>query len=738
MMDLAFQIPWALAGGVCAVVAVLTWFGWALHRSGLSGHRIAILLTLRFGFLAVLVLLAARPVWRSSDDDREDRDGVALLIDCSQSMGVSEGELTRYEQAVGFARETVLPMVDQSRLTVQPLLFDGEVRQASGAEIAAAVPEGGATNLGGAIVHSVLGRQPPPRVAIALTDGIVTTPVDHSRAIAALLTNGVPLVAIGFGSETGGQVITLDEIDAPAIVEPQQRFSVAARLRASGDVIPAFDLLWLRDGKLIDRRSVEPTKGPRTWIESYEVASDTEGLHVYSARLMPPSDRSVTVSNAEAAALVRVAASSELRVLYVQGGLTWDYKFVTIAISGDPTIRLSGLSRTSNTSKFFENVQSDLDLADGFPSTLEKLNEFRVVVLSNLRPGDLTPKQQQLLADYCGELGGGVLMIGGPHTFNASWRDSRLEELLPVGFAVLPSQSGDSRFRIQLTDTGLTHPVFQISDKITSRAAWAKLPPFTNRAIVERVKPGAEVWLESSSSKGLPVLMASQRYGNGVSSVICMQNLWRWRLARETEPDHFDRFWRQLFRYLADPGRSGISLTVSDPQPVPGDEIQLVLERRVSAGESSMTSRRVRLRVRDPQQRDVLDLPLDLGVGDQVPARFTADAAGMYTATVLGAGDVIVASRRIEVRDLAAELASTTRNMETLRQFAGISGGVAVEAETEEDMSALLKRYLDPDEPPKLELNYATPAGVNGWMLLILLLCISAEWLCRKRWGMLE
>ncbi len=655
-------------------------------------------------------------------------------------MALREGERTRYEQAVTFARETLLPIVDQSRLVILPFLFSSDARPVSGGEIAAAQPDGTATNLGRAVVRGILTDEPPPRVAIALTDGIATAAGDNSRAVAALVTHGVPFVGIGFGSQSGGRVLRLDKVDAPAIVEPGQQFRISARLHATGESTPPFELLLLRDGQLVDRRIVASEQGPRTWTESFEVVADGDGLHAYTVRLMPPSDRSVVISQAEASAQVRAVSASEIRVLYVQGGLTWDYKFVHIALGRDPAIRLSGLSRTASTSKFFENVQDDIDLVDGFPRTLQKLAEFRVVVLSNLRPGDLTPHQQELLASFCGELGGGVLMIGGPQTFNASWRDSRLEQLLPVRFAVLPRLNREQPFRIQPTELALNHPVFQIADDTPARVAWGNLPQFTNRAIVDSVKPAADIWLETGQGRGeegRPVVMATHRYGSGLASVICMQNFWRWRLARDSNPDHYDRFWSQLLRFLAEAGRETVTLTLANPQPEPGEEIQLVIERLAAAGDTSSPSRRVRLSVQDSQRRTVLDESMELEAGQRTTSTFTADASGTFTATLRGDGSSIVANRMFEVRDAAVELATTARDMETLRQFAAVSGGVAVEAENCGDLADRLQEYLRPEEPPHQDVAYALPAGTNGWILTLLIACICSEWICRKRWGML-
>ena len=56
-------------------------------------------------------------------------------------------------------------------------------------------------------------------------------------------------------------------------------------------------------------------------------------------------------------------------------------------------------------------------------------------------------------------------MIGGQSTFDTSWQDSRLEQLLPVTFAGnIGVQGLDKPFRIELTEEALQHQVFQVGD----------------------------------------------------------------------------------------------------------------------------------------------------------------------------------------------------------------------------------------------------------------------------------
>src|SRR5205823_12783221 len=129
----------------------------------------------------------------------------------------------------------------------------------------------------------------------------------------------------------------------------------------------------------------------------------TEGPHNYTVQVFPPAMPSLKAVNTLANVAVQVSNEKELRILYVQGALTWDYKFINLALRTDPTIKVTGLTRTSRESVFRQNVESAGELVNGFPSSLEELAPFRVVVLSNVRPADLTSAQQEILARFCSD-----------------------------------------------------------------------------------------------------------------------------------------------------------------------------------------------------------------------------------------------------------------------------------------------------------------------------------------------
>ncbi|MGH7213562.1 MAG: glutamine amidotransferase, partial [Tepidisphaeraceae bacterium] len=79
---------------------------------------------------------------------------------------------------------------------------------------------------------------------------------------------------------------------------------------------------------------------------------------------------------------------------------------------------------------------------DQFPTSLIQLQNYDAIILANVPrgAGGMSEDQQKMLATYVHDMGGGLLMIGGPDTFGAGgWQGSKLEEVLPVNMDI-PAQ----------------------------------------------------------------------------------------------------------------------------------------------------------------------------------------------------------------------------------------------------------------------------------------------------------
>jgi hypothetical protein len=539
------------------------------------------------------------------------------------------------------------------------------------------------------------------------------------------------------------QTLAVRHVEAPLTVSPKTSFNVSAELEmVRAQETSGCDLVLFRDDQLLQKRALQPGAGSRTWVENFTVTEMGPGTHRYTVRLLAPEWTTLNHVSTEGSASVRITEGDELRVLYVQGALTWDYKFISLATLSDPIIKLTGLTRTSQQSVFRQNVETASELLHGFPASLEELAPYRVVVLANVRPSDLSLDQQELLARFCGERGGGVLMLGGPATFDTSWTNSRLEKLLPVTF----SGGSDPRpleheFHLQLTPAALQHPVFRLAETGSVQEIWSTLPAFRHFGRVDSAKPGAQVWFSHPTEvgpHGARILMASQPYGAGISTVLCLENLWRWRLAKDSDPQTFDRFWRQLFRWLGNVERQQVRIDVVAQDLRPRQDIQIALQRQADPQSMFSTNRQFLVQVEDPDKHVIQSDSVELADSQQADFRFHPDRAGLYTLNVRDSGKSLVAARPIEIRETDVELEHTARSIETLGRWASVSDGLAFKVEEcpqAADLVAQIQKKVE--QQVSRSQNTRQSVGLNAWTFTVILGCLTVEWLLRKRWALM-
>ncbi len=367
---ISFSLPlaWFL---VFPLGAAITWAAWSQKKRDMARARMVGLLILRCLPLLLLIFLVARPVWSAREPPASASRPVVVLVDRSESMSIEDRGASRYQQAVAFLRERLLPELKSAHFPVQAMLFDHAAEPVDGPSLTSAQPIGRRTNLGGAIAQAVSSAPQPPLAVIALTDGAANESADNSRALAALADSRVPFIGIGFGSDQGVRTLSLRELEAPSSVSPKTAFSISAQLEmVNDDDIPGFDLLLFRDGQFQQKKSVAPGRGSRSWVENFVISEEKVGAHSYKVQLLPPGLPNLKCINALANTPVRISDEKELRILYVQGALTWDYKFITLALRNDPSIKLTGLTRTSKQSVFRQNVDGPGDLLNSFPNSL--------------------------------------------------------------------------------------------------------------------------------------------------------------------------------------------------------------------------------------------------------------------------------------------------------------------------------------------------------------------------------
>ncbi len=375
----------------------------------------------------------------------------------------------------------------------------------------------------------------------------------------------VPVYALPLGTETG-----VDDIDV-ALRLPQemvfkgQDAAIGVLVRQRGGRTATAQLsLWL-DDQQVDAQNV--TLQPDGSAEAaFQVTQQESGLYRYEVRVGALAGE-VTDLNNRATQLLRVV-DEPVRVLLLEGKPYWDTKFLIRTLASDASVNLRSVVKMAENRFLQRQIASPERVpgsgepggdGSGAPaqrsdqwSTHSDLNtlfagvgdlaSYQVIVLG--RDAEVFLDEQRMvelkkwLVDDAGAL---VCFRGSPVTQVSQ----QLAELMPLRWTA----ARESRFRVQLTDTGRAAEWLPQGGE--DQQLLAQLPSLSTVTHAEGVRPLAVVLATSSgqSDEAAPVI-SYQPIGTGRVVVVEGAGMWRWAfLASGPSPIR-----RNLWVAVAQPG----------------------------------------------------------------------------------------------------------------------------------------------------------------------------------------
>jgi uncharacterized membrane protein len=427
--------------------------------------------------------------------------------------------------------------------------------------------------------------------------------------------------------------------------------------------------------------------------------------------------------------------------LLAQSDPSYEFRFLKHLLQRQPTFDLKVVLQDADV----EFARIDTAALESFPSTAEALSAFDVVVLGDVNPSLLNPGAMNALRSFVKEQAGGLVFIAGPRYNPLAYRDTPLEELLPIELddAKRPNadQPLDRPLALAPSDLGVSSPALMLDDSPAENVrVWKQLPPIYWRIEAPRVKRGARVLVESADQKTaegrrLPLIVA-QYVGAGEVLFHAFDATYLWRGANEDR--HFGRYWLQTLRGLARAKLLGADRRV-----------ELATDRR-----EYRRGQNVRLQVRFFAERDapaeedgVRVVVQRQGADDQtVSLHRSAAARGLFVSSLANlpagnyrarlaaplvgaeppAADFVVRPPPGEMERLQMDLAEMTA-------AARLSGGRSYTFNSAHELTDDLPagRQVAVAQLPDIPLWNRWPAP------LLLLTLLIAEWLLRKRSGML-
>jgi hypothetical protein len=368
------------------------------------------------------------------------------------------------------------------------------------------------------------------------------------------------------------------------------------------------------------------------------------------------------------------------------------------------------------------------------PTSPAELAKYDVIIIGKGFEEFFTDATADSIRTYVTESGGNLILFRG----KAEDRSTTLASLEPVTWS--DDQVRD--FRMKLTADGLTNPAFTFNGEGDSETIVQALPTLISATRVEKEKALSVVLARANgvANAGQPnkemAVLAYQDFGTGLVVSLIGQGLWRWALLPPELAKYskcYSDFWTQLIRWLVSrsdflPGQN-VSLKTDHLNYSPGEAVNLMAFVRGKKPDSlapvSITGPdgqpvKVSLSKAGGKQADFLGVFRPKAPGDYIATLATQTRSG---------GQITVPFAVFERRE---EDLNTSADPGLMRQIAMAGGGEELTLDQLNGLPAKLK------EAQALLVTKTEPQSAwdRWWVLAIILGILSAEWILRRRMGM--
>ncbi|MEJ2541798.1 MAG: glutamine amidotransferase [Gemmatimonadota bacterium] len=563
--DVVFATPWPMGVvvGLVAVLGIAAVVSYGGAKGKASPAERTLLGSLRLAALGVLTFALLQPTLvLDSDDSRSmnlpDVDGAPRRDWVTETFGTGESEVVE-----ALAERFALRFFRFSSET-------GRVESADGLSF-----DGTRTDLARALdrARGELSSVPLSGLVV-VSDGAENGGTPLAEALVPLQASAVPVYTVGVGAEALTPDVQVSRVEAPRSVLKGTGTLVDVVLDHRGLGGQRVELLVEDGSRILARQEVELGSDTEPTLVRLPLTLDEAGTRLIRFRVPVLEGEAVPENNARE----RVIGVTDRRekVLYFEGEPRDEVGFLRRAVDGDENLQVVVLQRTAQDKFLRLDVDGPDELLGGFPRTREELFRYRGMILGSVEASFFTRDQLEMLADFVGERGGGLLFLGGRNAFaEGGFAGTAVEDVLPV---YLEERAPDPRaafteVSVRPTPAGLDHPIGQLGEE-----GWDDLPPLSSLNRILRVKPGATTLLAGESAEGEErVVLAYHRYGRGKALALPVQDTWMWQMHADipVEDQRHETLWRQLLRWLVDDVPEPVSVSLEPEQAEAGESVAL-------------------------------------------------------------------------------------------------------------------------------------------------------------------
>jgi hypothetical protein len=522
-------VPVAVLILIGLIVAALAVWLYRREDENVGGFRRWTMAVLRIAFLAILLLLIARPVL-SFTTENTVRRGLVVIGDTSGSMAIKDprtdvADQVRAAIALGIldpvkgltqtvpaddapkvasiARIDVLksifanknldllnrlagdydlklyafqdsidgrsagaaPLPASAPATTQPASTDGPVGWLNKLQ-----PWAPITPIGDELRRAIARTRGQPLAGILLlTDGGNNAGSDPLMAAKAARQEGVPIYTYGVGISSPKDIVVADLFAKSDVVFAKDEVPIGVRVKGQNLKGESAQIVLTLGGERVDTKPITFAKDQDEQVIEMKFTPQRKGEFELVASIPPRSDEAESRNNSKQRHIKVV--DDKIKVLLVDQGPRWEFKYLMQQMLRDRRVHL----------KVFL-VEGDPGITKGdktpyiaeFPRGKSDLNDkFDVVILGDVDPKVFSQEQLKNLSDFVSIAGGGLIMIAGRQFAPNSYANTPLDKMLPVEIdttrafmATGPNADvSEKPIRMELTPRGARNGMLRLSDK---------------------------------------------------------------------------------------------------------------------------------------------------------------------------------------------------------------------------------------------------------------------------------
>jgi len=409
-------------------VPVIAWMGWPAAGPGRKREIVSLVLRISIA-ICLIFAMAGLEIVRSGNEL-----GVVFLVDVSDSLppaavAAEMDYLKSALDAMGPDDQAAIVLFGANALVERSMSPGRELQAVTSVPVTNQTDLAGAIRLGTALFPSGSARR-----LVILSDGAETSG-DAIAAAELAAATGVQIVALPFLNQSDAEAL-IEGVDAPNSLRSGEQFDLNVTVQSSEPTRAALRVQ--ADGKTLYDGQLDLRRGQQTF--SLPLTAGAPGFVSYQVQLSPERDgfyqnnRLDAFSQVEGPPRVLMVAPTPGETL--PGGET----------RPDEHSALLGALQAAG-------FQVDVVTPARLPSDLPALAQYGSVVLVDVPARVLGLNQMENLQSYVHDLGGGLVVVGGPTSYGVGgYYDTPLEEALPVDMEIKDEQRRPSLAMVFIID----------------------------------------------------------------------------------------------------------------------------------------------------------------------------------------------------------------------------------------------------------------------------------------------